>query len=242
MAKQEAGRTGMTHLERLDLLKERHRGERAVLVANGPSLNRMDLVFLRREITIGLNKIYLGIKTFGFYPRYFVAVNDKVIFQSAQQINALNCVKFVSRRNARLVPENALTYHINTVSPAGRFCHNIVQGVHEGWTVTYAALQIAYYLGFTQVIIIGMDHRYDYTGSPNEPRRLVGPDTNHFSPDYFGDGQTWDNPDLTRSEESYRIARAEFEKAGRRIIDATLGGACTVFEKADYRQLFGLDR
>lgn len=89
-------------------------------------------------------------------------------------------------------------------------------------------------------IIIGMDHRYEYTGAPNEAKRLDGPDPNHFSPDYFGGGQTWDNPDLTKSEESYRIARAEFEKDGRRIIDATLDGACSVFEKADYRQLFGV--
>jgi hypothetical protein len=227
---------------RLSLLRNRHTGQRVVLVANGPSLNHMDLAFLRREVTIGLNKIHLGIKKFGFYPRYFVAVNDKVIAQSALQINALNCVKFISERNAHLVPENALTYHINTGNPPARFCGNIAQGVHEGWTVTYAAQQIAYYLGFKEVIIIGMDHRYEYTGNPNEASRLDGSDPNHFNPDYFGGGQTWDNPDLANSEESYRIARAEFEKAGRRIIDATYKGACTIFEKADYRQLFGLDK
>ena len=232
----------MTHPARFHAIKDRHAGERVVLIANGPSLNRMDLAFLRREITIGLNKIHLGINKFGFYPRYFVAVNDTVIAQSAQQINALNCVKFVSARNAHLIPESALSYHINTTTPPARFCHDIAQGVHEGWTVTYAALQIAHYLGFKEVILIGMDHRYQYTGNPNEACRLDGPDRNHFSPDYFGGGQTWDNPDLVHSEESYRIARAEFENAGRRISDATLDGACTVFEKADYRKIFGLGK
>ena len=229
-------------MPRLDGLKNRHIGQRAVLVANGPSLNHMDLAFLRREVTIGLNKIYLGLKKFGFYPRYFVAVNDKVIAQSALQINALNCVKFISDRNAHLVPESALTYHINTVNPPARFCRDIAQGVHEGWTVTYAALQVAYYLGFKEVIIIGMDHRYEYTGKPNETQWLDGSDPNHFSPDYFGGGQAWDNPDLANSEESYRIARAEFENVGQRIIDATHEGACTIFEKEDYRKLFGLEK
>jgi hypothetical protein len=133
-----------------------------------------------------------------------------------------------------------LTYHIETQNPPARFSHNIAQGVHEGWTVTYVALQIAYYLGFKEVVIIGLDHRYEYTGAPNEARTLHGPDPNHFSPDYFGHGQAWDNPDLAHSEESYRIARDEFEKEGRCIIDATLDGACTIFEKADYRQLFGV--
>jgi hypothetical protein len=149
----------------------------------------------------------------------------------------MNCVKFLSQHCAEQVPENALTYHINTSHPPARFCHDISQGVHEGWTVTHAALQIAYYLGFKMVIIIGLDHRYKYDGAPNEAHILEGPDPNHFSPDYFGHGQQWDNPDLARAEESFRIARAEFEKDGRRIIDATLDGACTVFEKASFAEL-----
>lgn len=222
------------------MLRDRHKEERAVVVANGPSLNRMDLSFLRREIVIGMNKIFLGFKTFGFYPRYYVAVNRKVIEQSADQIRAMNCVKFISKRGANLLAEDALTYHLSTQNPPARFCHDITNGLHEGWTVTYAALQIAYFLGFREVIIIGMDHRYEYAGAPNEPRKLDGPDPNHFSTDYFS-GQTWDNPDLAHSEESYEIARQEYERTGRRIIDATVDGACTIFEKRNYRTIFALN-
>ena len=225
-------------MDRLKSLKNRHLGERAVLVANGPSLNGMSLDFLRNETVIGLNKIYLGFRKFKFYPRYYVAVNARVLEQAAEQIKLLNCVKFISKRAAGQIPENALTYHIETQKPPARFCHDITQGVHEGWTVTYAALQIVFFLGFTEVVIIGMDHRYEYKGEPNQAQRLDGPDPNHFHPDYFGGGQTWDNPDIDHSEESYRIALTEYEQAGRRIIDATVGGACTIFEKADYRQLF----
>jgi hypothetical protein len=100
---------------RLTLLRDRHHGQRAVLVANGPSLNRMDLAFLRRETVIGLNKIHLGIKKFGFYPRYLVVVNDRVVAQSTPAIKAMNCVKFISQRNAGIIPENALTYHLSTL-------------------------------------------------------------------------------------------------------------------------------
>lgn len=226
---------------RISSLRNRHAGERCVLVANGPSLNRMDLSFLRRETAIGLNKIFLGLANFRFYPRYYVAVNEKVIAQSTREIKAMNCVKFISSRSAALVPENALTYHIDTVNPSARFCEDISLGVHEGWTVTYVALQIAYFLGFSEVVLIGLDHRYAFSGQPNEAGRIDGPDPNHFSEHYFGHGQNWDNPDLARSEESYRIARATYEKAGRRIIDATVEGACTIFDKADYRRLFGLE-
>ncbi|WP_040661644.1 6-hydroxymethylpterin diphosphokinase MptE-like protein [Nitrococcus mobilis] len=225
-------------MSRITFLKNRHLGERCVVVANGPSLNSMDLSFLRREIAVGLNKIFLGFLRFGFYPRYYVAVNKKVLRQAESQIRALNCVKFISDRGSSFLPESALTYHINTTEPPRRFSRDLAQGAHEGGTVTHVALQVAYYLGFKEVVLIGLDHRFEYTGAPNEARRLDGPDRNHFTPDYFGHGQTWDNPDLAQSEESYTIARQEYERVGRRIIDATVNGACTIFEKASYRDLF----
>lgn len=224
-------------MSRLATLYNRERGRRCVLVANGPSLNKMDLVFLRKQTCIGLNKIFLGFKKFDFYPSYYVAVNDLVLEQAAEHIKALNCVKFISQRNMRWVPESAFTYHLNTTRPPHRFCKDITLGVHEGWTVTYAALQVAYYLGFQEVVIIGMDHRYTYQGQPNETHLLKGDDPNHFSTNYFSN-QSWDNPDLAHSEESYLLARQMYEADGRRIIDATLNGACTVFEKQHYASLF----
>ena len=228
----------MKYINRVESLKNRHTG-RVVLVANGPSLNTMNLSFLRNECVIGMNKIFLGFKKFHFYPKYYVAVNAKVIQQAADEIRNLNCVKFLSNHGAGdILLEDGLTYLINTTNPPERFCKDISLGVEEGWTVTFVALQVAYYLGFTEVVIIGMDHRFQYSGGPNEPVTMNGPDPNHFCDDYFGFGQTWDNPDLLNSEESYKIARSEYEQDGRRIVDATVNGACTVFEKADYRALF----
>jgi hypothetical protein len=219
-------------MKRLSRLAGRHAGERCVVVANGPSLNRMDLSPLRRETTMGLNKIYLGLRRFGFYPRYYLAVNEKVLAQSAAEIRALNCVKFLAARAAGTgLVEDGLTYFVHTGDEVPRFSRDLSQGLHEGWTVTHAALQAAYHLGFAEVVLIGLDHRYVYEGRPNESRVLDGPDPNHFAAGYFGFGQTWDNPDLARSEESYRIARQAYESDGRRIVDATLGGACTVFPK-----------
>ena len=39
---------------------------------------------------------------------------------------------------------------------------------------------------------------------------------------------------LRNNERYYGFARQEYEKAGRKIIDATLDGKCQVFEKANY--------
>lgn len=227
---------------RLQMLRDRHRGERCVIVANGPSLNGMQLGFLRRESVIGLNKIHLGLARFGFYPRYLVVVNPKVAQQARAAIAGLNCVKFVGSRAARKagIAEDALTHVVDTDGPPARFSTDLALGMHEGWTVTHAALQVAYHLGFAEVVLIGLDHRYRYSGAPNAESVMQNADPNHFSGDYFGHGQAWDNPDLERSEESYRAARAAFERDGRRILDATVGGACPVFDKVDHRRHFRL--
>ena len=50
--------------QRLKTFENRHKGERAVLVANGPSLNEMSVDFLKQETVIGMNKIFLGFKKF----------------------------------------------------------------------------------------------------------------------------------------------------------------------------------
>ncbi|PRD39378.1 UNVERIFIED_CONTAM: yvrE [Trichonephila clavipes] len=196
----------------------------------------MDLSFLKHHITFGLNKIFLGFKKFDFYPRYYVCVNPTVIEQSSDEIAKLNCVKFIGNRGGNTVECNALTYEINTKEPPARFCKDISLGVREGGTVTYAALQIAYYLGFKRVIIIGMDHNFAFEGKPNESKVMLGADTNHFIDNYFGYGQRWDNPDLAKSEESYRIARDIFAAEGREILDATVDGKCNIFRKVDYQQ------
>ena len=220
------------------LIHNRHQGERAVIVANGPSLNDMDLGFLKHEITFGLNKIYLGFRKFHFYPRYYVAVNRKVIEQSVNEIKNMNCVKFLSDKGEDLIQRDALTYIISTNKPEQQFYQDIALGVHEGWTVTFAALQIAYYMGFTEIVIIGLDHRYEFAGDPNKSNVLAGPDPNHFSPEYFGFGKPWDHPDLVNSEKSFIKAREVYESSNRNILDATVNGACTVFTKVDYKKIF----
>lgn len=216
-----------------------HQGERCVIVCNGPSLNRMDLGFLRKEVVFGLNKIYLGLPKFGFYPRYMVAVNRKVIEQSADAFRKMNCVKFISDRGTDVLPEDALTYRIQTKDMTGRFYGDITRGVREGHTVTHAALQLAYFMGFRQVVIIGMDHYFAQSGPSNAELEMRGADPNHFSPDYFR-GSKWDAPNLAESEISYRAALEAFSAVGREIVDATDGGHCQVFPKEDYRSFFGL--
>ena len=58
-----------------------HRGERAFIIGNGPSLRETDLSPLRNEFTFGLNRIYLMFPELGFQTSCLVSVNDLVVEQ-----------------------------------------------------------------------------------------------------------------------------------------------------------------
>ena len=218
-------------------LKDEHKGERCFIIGNGPSLNNTDLTLLRNEVTFGSNRIYLLFDEIGFSTTYFVSVNRLVIEQCAHDIETLACPKFIGWRARDLVEFTGDMMFLRSRPEVG-FRSDIATGVWEGATVTYVAMQIAYYLGFDKVILVGVDHSFTTKGKPHAIITSQGDDPNHFHPQYFGKGFRWQLPDLQTSEQAYAMAKEHFEKAGREIVDATIDGKLQVFTKVDYRSLF----
>lgn len=215
-----------------------HKGERCFLIANGPSLKSTDLTLLSNEITIGMNRIYLLFDE-EFSTTYFTTVNELVLEQFSSDIQGLNCDKFVNWKQRDLFGvSDDLGYFLVSQAIKDGFSLDMTKGVFSGGTITYVSLQLAYYMGFKEVILIGLDHNFEDKGTPNKTEIRNGDDKNHFHPDYFPKGMKWQLPDLYRSELAYAKAREIFEKDGRKILDATIGGKCDVFEKVEYESLF----
>lgn len=223
--------------ERLRALKDKHLGDRCFIIGNGPSLRKTDLSLMKNEVTFGLNRIYLLFDEMGFATTYHVAVNKLVIEQCAQEITELPCPKFIGWRARNLIDLSSSMMFLCPRSSPG-FYTDLAKGVWEGMTVTYVAMQIAYYLGFQKIILIGLDHSYATKGKPHTELVSQGDDPNHFDTEYFGKGFRWQLPDLETSELAYRMAREQFERTGREIVDATIDGRLQVFRKIDYRELF----
>jgi hypothetical protein len=225
-------------VERMRKYKDFHRGQRCFIIGNGPSLRTMDLTPLASEFTFGLNRIYLMFEKLGFATSYYVIINKLVVQQCADEIlTKVPSPKFVSydaRHWIKSVPDLMFLY----CREGPRFYEDITHGVWQGATVTYIAMQLAYYMGFQKVILIGVDHNYKEKGRPNETVVSQGEDPNHFDPGYFGKGFKWQLPDLATSEVAYRMAKTQYEGAGREIVDATAGGKLDVFTKVDYESLF----
>lgn len=225
-------------VEQLARFKDLHKGERCFIVGNGPSLKHTDLSRLKNEYTLGQNRIYLAFPEMGFPVSYYLSVNDLVVEQCAADIQALQMPRFVSWRARKWLRPQANLFFIHTTYTGEKFATDVRQRVWEGGTVTYTSLQVAFHLGFSQVILIGVDHNYVTQGKPNETVVSQGDDPNHFHPGYFGKGFRWQLPDLVQWEDAYRLARRTYEAAGRQVLDATIGGKLTVFPKVEYDSLF----
>jgi hypothetical protein len=229
-------------IARLAEWKDKCKGQRAVIIGNGPSLNQTDLSRLRNEFTFGLNRIFLMFPKLGFTSSCLVSVNDLVVEQSLRDIQALDIPRFLSWRSHRFFrpesPASSLPTFLYTTYESPKFATDARGRLWEGATVTYVALQLAYHMGFRQVILIGVDHSFASKGKANQTVVSEGDDPNHFSAAYFGKGFRWQLPDLDTSEVGYRMARAAYERDGREVLDATIGGKLTVFKKADYNSLF----
>ena len=226
-------------IERLAALKDSHKGERLFLIGNGPSLKNTDMSKLKGEYTLGTNRIYLAFPELGFTTKYYLSVNDLVIEQSAQDIQNLPMPRFIGWRARKWIQPQENLYFVHTTYTGEKFAKDIRGRVWEGGTVTYTALQVAFFLGFQQVILVGVDHNYVHQdGKPNETVTSQGDDPNHFHPGYFGKGFRWQLPDLVQWEDAYRLARRTYEDAGREVVDATIGGKLRVFKRVEYDSLF----
>ncbi len=160
-------------IRRLAELKDIHKGKRAFIIGNGPSLKQTDLSKLKNEITFGMNRIYVMFPEMGFQTTYFCSINDLVIEQFHADILALPMPKFLAWRshrhfNPQLTNLPNLPTFLYTSYTGPRFSPDVRGRVWESATVTNVALQLAFHMGIEQVILIGVDHNFTSKGEANK--------------------------------------------------------------------------
>lgn len=225
-------RRGRRSRSELREIAGKYKGERCFIIGNGPSLANTDLALLRDQHTFALNRGYLLFDRLGGPSTFLVAVNQHVIRQFSDELLAAGSRTFMSWKSRRHLPKDAAVTFVRR-RRRFTFAEDVSDGAWEGATVTYLAMQLAFHLGFTEVVLVGVDHSFASKGKPNQLVTATEADRNHFDPNYFGPGVQWQLPDLDISERAYVLARDRYATAGRTILDATVGGKLTVFPKTD---------
>ncbi len=221
------------HKKKMKGLRDKYKGEKAVIICNGPSLKQVNLQKLEGIFTFGLNKINLLFDESPFRPSAIVSVNPLVIKQNAHFFSNTRIPTFLDTSARSLLSHISKNITLLHSSDYPYFSGDCSMSVFQGFTVTYVALQLAYHMGFAQVALIGCDHNFIIDGVPNEVTYNKEVDRNHFCDTYFTQGEPWQYPDLKGSEHAYDMAKHGYESDGRLIVNATPESKLSVFPKAD---------
>ena len=213
--------------------KNLHKGDRVVIIGNGPSLNQTNLSLLENELTIGLNKIYLLFPKINWLPTYITSYIRDVVDQAKENYRDIDIPLFVSQEAFELVSDRP--YPTYKYGPNRRFSFSFDPSIDVcvGFTVTYVAMQLAFYMGFKKVCLIGVDHSFNYKGESSKWQTLDKEYSGrHFVDNYFQKGQTWESPNLEMAEAHYALAKSVYNYCDREIVDCTVDGQLNVFRKS----------
>ena len=218
--------------------KDKHRGETCLIIGNGPSLEKTPLKELcAKYVSFGANKIY-GLVT----PTYWTCVDVDMLHDCGEWVIKHPGWKPEARFVTRGFPLPG-SEQLNVVIAQG-FSTDAAKAVIIGGTVTYVNMQLAYYMGFTTALLVGLDHKYPKTskGRPGSKFIASGDDPDHFRmPDgspYFAPGKIYNRPELDAvAKYTYPTAWNAYTAGGRSIVNLTPDSALHaygLFEKGTF--------
>ena len=216
--------------EELEKYRNIHEGERCFIICTGPSLTLEDVERLKGEYTFSMNSIIKLFLQTDWRPSYYV-IEDLDAYMKLEEDLDRYCPTpfFISdwladrvepKIETVLFPFDMLN-HFSVgfhLSPRFRFSGNAYAMMYNGFSVTFIIMQLAVYMGFKEIYLLGCD--CNYSGEKT-----------HFV-DY---GAVQTSVSLTQKmTEAYRVAKKYADEHGIKIYNATRGGKLEVFERVDF--------
>ncbi|EXU80417.1 hypothetical protein AX13_17495 [Comamonas aquatica DA1877] len=212
--------------DRLRSLGNSKQGQTAYILGNGPSLDELDLPWLMQQDAFWCNAAFkLQERGIEFRPRYYI-LSDGWAFQTWRSdilgIDARTMLlpQPVLEEIQKSAPDSAaaqsaLPYRIidNVDDPLAAFMFmdrknfsiDPTQGVHPGGSVVLIAIQMAFYMGFSRVLVGGVD--LDYTGARSS----------FYAGQLDAQQLSTMNERTDRIRQSFLTARWHFEQHGRML-------------------------
>lgn len=220
--------------------KDIHKGERCFIIGNGPSLTAEDLDLLRNEVSFAANRIFYIFEKTQWRPTYYCSQDEQVINDIKDKFpELLNECKnmFLIRTCYKKVPEyvrrskKTLFYCVRylTAHRFLKFCDDISYHISGGSSITYAAMQIAAYMGFKEIYLIGVDHSYCTSTFKDHKFGEEGVKGSYF--EGMPSNITGNMPNLDASTLSFIKAKEYCDANGIKIVNATRGGKLEVFPR-----------
>ncbi|MDL2288184.1 hypothetical protein LJC32_02250 [Oscillospiraceae bacterium OttesenSCG-928-F05] len=240
--------------------EKKHRGHRCFLIGNGPSLREQDLekLFENGDLSFGCNHIKNIYDKTHWRPNYLMASDPYLIAEHIEKIASTQAdAKFLpyldqifensKAAEATMKKGGGEVYYFDSIHRPSRpaeiqFSDNPAKALYDSTTVMYLMLQMAVYMGFSQIYLLGVDNSPPpLNGAPNSQNPSA-----HFYADKKGEAERSANKfasfvsgaAASLTEHSYREAERYSRAHGCRIYNATRGGLLEIFERVEFDTLF----
>ena len=253
---------GYRQLYRWKRLKDKYRGKRVFLIANGPSLNKTPLYLLRDEFTIVFNRSKLMLERLGYIPSFYMVtdgivgldIKDDILWWAKHCQNTF--IPDIAKGDMAwlrksLGNNDQIYWMFEEPMPFSKS----LPFVKPGATVIFEAFQVLLYLGFDEVVVVGNDMNYviHKTAKVIEESVSAGKkvqqiqsqgddDPNHFDPRYFGKGKIYHQPTdevVARMIANLDYIAEEYRKADVKITNAGYDSMVESFPKKDFYEALG---
>lgn len=232
-------------------IKNSHKNQIAFIIGNGPSLKSNDLDILKEKgiYCFGTNRINLIFEKTKWRPNCYLAL-DRLIYRDhdptipemmkAQiDLYIFGEEAYHGLSNHYKCHDNVLYFKRKTNSyylPVNEFSPDALKYVVDGFTVTYAAMQIAYYMGFKEIYLLGVDCNYSKRFLKNGNIINKEEENTYFDKRYDTKGSN--SGYIDGMLEAYTTAKKFGDSNNFKIYNASRGGVLDVFERIDLDLLF----
>lgn len=232
--------------KKIQSMKNINYGKRCFIVGNGPSLKAADLNRINNEKCFASNRIYGMFNETKWRPNYYFCTDvDLLRIENSKLINIGKEYDFLEIKAKRFIKTKDKS---NLIYFAEKFHHyirwykpqkfQVSEDVSKFFcvsgTVTLHAIQMAIYMGFKEIYLLGVDHFFakqiDANGKVHKSKVR-----NYFDSieDY-----TFAVYNIDSVEYGYNVTRDYCDKHNIKIYNATRGGKLEVFERIDFDSLF----
>lgn len=214
--------------------KDVHSGESCIVVGNGPSIRIEDLEHIQNRgiYNFGMNLAYKIYDKTSWRPTYFMLAEYNLLRQYYDEIKELEHNNMFIK-NFYYMDDTPYILGANYYPGCPERCYleeqkfteDISEVVYSGYSVMYDTIQIAVYMGFTKIYLIGAD--FNYLGDAAKKG-------NHFYDSTFEDirnvaGVSYTDIALTALSKAKEFA----DSHGIEIYNATRGGKLEVFPRVE---------
>lgn len=233
------------HPHEIQSLKNICQGKRCFIIGNGPSLLARDLDQLKNEYTFAANRVYEIFSQTDWRPWAYMVVDRDYMWSDAENIKKVPCEwKFIPFEAKMDTHEWKHTFQIhggitNFVIHRGNditayIPEDVSKGFSNGYTVTFIAIQLAIYMGFREIYLLGVDFNYSVYYDKNGKVHHRDGVTDYFN----GKKYVMTMQMMEPTRQAYIVSRQYCDSHEIIIKNATRGGKLEVFERVDFNSLF----